>query len=111
MDRRYAGGYFSIEQFLSGHTAKGIVLAVLAILFALLGVKWRVIKSWFPQLLSAVERTVGNRLYRRAIHFLLVAVILLSIGTKVYELYRTKQQDKGKNSPMPTVPVNSDLSK
>jgi hypothetical protein len=83
--------YFSILGFLAGEVLKGIILAVLAVLFAVVGVKWPAIKqktnSRFSQFAPSVERIARNRLYRRTIYSGITFAILLSGGLRVYHYY------------------------
>jgi hypothetical protein len=83
--------YFSIDRFLAGKTLTGMLLAALAILFAIAGVKWPALKlklgTKFSSLTASVEQVASKRQYRRVIYSAIVVALLVSIGIRVYHYY------------------------
>ena len=83
--------YFSIDRFLAGKTSTGILLGALAILFAVVGVKWPVLKlklgTKFSKVAATIEQIASNRLYRRVIYGAIVIAILATVGVRVYDRY------------------------
>jgi hypothetical protein len=83
--------YFSVERFLVGKNSAALVLAVVAIAFAIVGVKWPVVKlkaqSQFPTIPPLVERIAGSRIYRRVIYAVIAIALLASVGSRVYHHY------------------------
>jgi hypothetical protein len=104
--------YFSIERFLAGKNSTGTLLAILAILFAIVGVKWPAIKlkaqSPFPNFPSAVERIARQTLYRRFIYTALAIALLASVGTGLYRHYYPHSSPIQSSSPAQSVAPRSE---
>src|SRR5258708_28262259 len=83
--------YFSIDRFLAGKTLTGILLAALAVLFAILGVKWPALKlklgAKSSNVTPTIERIASNRLHRRLIYSAIVIVIVASVALRIYRHY------------------------
>ena len=89
-----AGGwvYFSQDRLLSGKTVPGLVFAILAIAFAIVGVKWPTIKPKISQRLTlAIEQLAHKRLYRQVIYGVLVFTTLLAVGMRLYRWHLSQQ--------------------
>jgi sulfatase modifying factor 1 len=99
--------YFSILEFLAGKTSTGVLLAILAILFAVAGVKWPAIKvklgTQFPKV---AEQISSNRVYRRIIYSAIAILLVVSAGTS---LYRRHHKDQGavSHAPAPSLPPSA----
>jgi hypothetical protein len=81
--------YFSILDFRDGVMVTGTLFAALAIIFAVLGVKWRSAKAIAgPRLASIVEGVASNRLYRWPIYTAIGIAVAASVSIRVYHHYR-----------------------
>lgn len=92
--------YFSVERFLAGDNRKCVILAILAILLAIVGVKWSFIKSLSPSFLPTTEATIAkNRWYMWVILSVLTVAVVVSAGTRIYRHYHGDPEAKTSNPP------------